>query len=734
MPSLISGYEYDIFISYRHKDNKGGRWVTEFVDALRSELEATFKEDITIYFDESPHDGLLENHTVDESLKEKLKCLIFIPIISQTYCDPKSFAWRNEFLEFKKFAGEDRFGPKVKLPGGNVSSRILPVRIHELEAADRALLENELGPLRAIDFVFKSSGVNRPLSPTEDHPKDNLNKTYYRDQVNKVAHSVKDIISALKNSAGPKSSVDSGVLEVTPSAGRVIDEPSPKKPSSLLSKKWLIPIAIAALVALGFVVYSLSGSSPGFTGAEKSIAILPFENIGSEKENEYISDGITQEIINHLSKIEDIKGVTGWTSARLYKKATKSIKEIGQELGVASIVTGTIQKEGDQLRVIAELTDVNTGLRIWGSSYNRIWGDVLALQSELSQAIAANLNTQLTTDEVRRVELKVTNNPLAYEDYLRGKNNFYAGFTDRATHIKNLRAAERHFLEAVKKDSSFALAWSILGSTYMNQALTFDSVDRFQYYDKALGAAIIGITYGPDLSETNMHLSDVFKSVTLNPFSASRYLLRSIELNPNDADAYYLLAWLYMEMGQMDKVEATIIKSVQLSPLSINSSTLLWFYFFSREKEKLRTFTHEQNTPATQMTYNFGHLLNNFLEERFDSVLVMAEQMNLPQFKGIAYAKLGQSEKAKKLIDAIEEQSKANWYGTTGFGTFSNPQADISVIYAWMGDKEKALDHLEQAYRLRERSLLGLRYNILFDPIRSEKRFKALLDRMGPNN
>ncbi len=107
MPALLPTFEYDIFISYRHKDNKGEHWVTEFVHSLKAELEATFKEDIYIYFDENPHDGLLETHDVDDSLKDKLKCLIFIPIISRTYCDPKSFAWNNEFLAFLKTAAAD---------------------------------------------------------------------------------------------------------------------------------------------------------------------------------------------------------------------------------------------------------------------------------------------------------------------------------------------------------------------------------------------------------------------------------------------------------------------------------------------------------------------------------------------------------------------------------------------------------------------------------------------------
>ncbi len=129
MASLIPGYEYDIFISYRQKDNKGDRWVSEFVDALKTELESTFKEEISVYFDINPHDGLLETHDVDASLKEKLKCLVFIPIISRTYCDPKSFAWEHEFKAFVEQASQDQFGLKVKLPNGNVASRVLPVRI-----------------------------------------------------------------------------------------------------------------------------------------------------------------------------------------------------------------------------------------------------------------------------------------------------------------------------------------------------------------------------------------------------------------------------------------------------------------------------------------------------------------------------------------------------------------------------------------------------------------------------
>jgi len=211
MASLIQGYEYDIFISYRQKDNKGDRWVSEFVEALKTELESTFKEEISVYFDINPHDGLLETHDVDASLKDKLKCLVFIPIISRTYCDPKSFAWEHEFKAFMKQTSVDQFGLKVKLPNGNVISRVLPVRIHDLNPEDIKLCEFVTGGfLRGVEFIYKESGVNRPLRSNEENPHDNLNHTIYRNQINKVALALKDIIENMKVTARIREERNSG--------------------------------------------------------------------------------------------------------------------------------------------------------------------------------------------------------------------------------------------------------------------------------------------------------------------------------------------------------------------------------------------------------------------------------------------------------------------------------------------------------------------------------------------
>jgi tetratricopeptide (TPR) repeat protein len=198
MASMLPDYEYDIFISYRQKDNKYDGWVTEFVENLRKELEATFKDEVNIYFDINPHDGILETYNVESSLRKKLKCLLFIPVISQTYCDTRSFAWQNEFVAFNRLASEDVHGRDIRLNNGNIASRILPVKIHEIEEDDRLLLEKELGTaFRSINFIYREAGVNRPLKPS-DNKNDNQNKTDYRNQINKVANAAKEIIDSIR--------------------------------------------------------------------------------------------------------------------------------------------------------------------------------------------------------------------------------------------------------------------------------------------------------------------------------------------------------------------------------------------------------------------------------------------------------------------------------------------------------------------------------------------------------
>ncbi len=293
MPSLIEGYNYDIFISYRQKDNKGDMWVSEFVEALKTELESTFKEEISVYFDINPHDGLLETHDVDESLKEKLKCLVFIPVISRTYCDPKSFAWEHEFKAFLKQVSNDRYGPKVKIPGGNVANRVLPVQIHDLDAEDRKLVEGELGGhLRGIEFIYKEPGVDRPLTMKDNEGK-NLNKTSYRNQINKVALAIREVINALRQYHSPQEE-----------KSQVVAKPIPARRKNNKPTIFAISIIVLALIILGVLfIPKLTGPTEQL---EKSIAVLPFINESPVDSNKYFINGIMEEVLNNLQGIKEL--------------------------------------------------------------------------------------------------------------------------------------------------------------------------------------------------------------------------------------------------------------------------------------------------------------------------------------------------------------------------------------------------------------------------------------------
>ena len=193
--SIVPGFDCDIYVSYRFNDNKYDGWVTAFTDKLNQELSATLKDKLTIYFDNNPEEIRRARNT-DTG---KIKSLIFIPIISQTYCDTDSLVWQNEFKSFQVQAKSDSLGASIKLSNGNPASRIIPVKIHDIDPDDVKLLENELsGALRSVDFIYRDQGVNRPLHLSDDEKSSSSFKLVYRNQINKLANIVKDIIGGIK--------------------------------------------------------------------------------------------------------------------------------------------------------------------------------------------------------------------------------------------------------------------------------------------------------------------------------------------------------------------------------------------------------------------------------------------------------------------------------------------------------------------------------------------------------
>ena len=376
MASIILGYEYDIFISYRQKDNKGDRWVSEFVEALKTELESTFKEDVNVYFDINPHDGLLETHDVDASLKDKLKCLIFIPIISRTYCDPKSFAWEHEFKAFVEEASKDQFGLKVKLPNGNVASRVLPVRIHDLDNEDIKSCESVLGGfVRGVEFIYKSPGVNRALRLKEEKPQDNLNSTLYRDQINKVANSIREIIQGLSGVPAPDA-IDKikpeKLLEEVQKNSRIDLDKSPQ------SKKRIL-LSLAAIVAL-LIVAAILGYPKIFnqetlvslrsSGKRISIVIMPFLNQTNDNTKNKWQDWIQDNLITYLSNFSEELNVKQTESINRIIKSNgysdyASISPgmssaISQKLNADVLICGSIKQVGANIHLNTQLINSKT--------------------------------------------------------------------------------------------------------------------------------------------------------------------------------------------------------------------------------------------------------------------------------------------------------------------------------------------------------------------------------------
>ncbi len=218
--SILPEYDYDIHISYRYNDNKYDGWISEFVEKLNQELSATLKERLSIYFDKNPEDKSEEFQNNEGSVTPKINSLIFIPIISQTYCDITSPVWKNEFTIFQEEIKKDSFGSKIKLPNGNTASRIIPVKIHDLDTDDVRLLESELsGGLRSIDFIYREEGVNRPLRPVDDEKYVSSVRPMYRNQINKLANAVKEIISGIKLS---KSTAVPETIAYQPTARQIV--------------------------------------------------------------------------------------------------------------------------------------------------------------------------------------------------------------------------------------------------------------------------------------------------------------------------------------------------------------------------------------------------------------------------------------------------------------------------------------------------------------------------------
>ncbi|MBN2863530.1 MAG: hypothetical protein JXN62_10235 [Bacteroidales bacterium] len=550
MASLIPGYEYDIFISYRQKDNKGDRWVSEFVAALKTELESTFKEDISVYFDINPHDGLLETHDVDASVKEKLKCLVFIPIISRTYCDPKSFAWEHEFKAFVEQASKDQFGLKIKLPNGNVANRVLPVQIHDLDDTDIKECEAILGGvLRGLEFIYKEPGVDRPLT-AQDSEEKNLNKTSYRNQVNKVALAIREIITSISHF--------SSHIEETE---KVFYKPSSVQQKNRKTKILSVTSIALILTLLGLPLIPKLFKSSG--QAEKSIAVLPFRNLSNDSTQLYFCDGFTEEILNNLQKIQSFS-VRSRTSTDQYRDTKKSITTIGNELNVNYLVEGSVGREGNNIKIWVQLIDTKADKHLWSNDYTREMTieQIFSLQSEIAKSIAAEMKAVLTPDEIEKIERRPTENLEAYNLYLQG--NFYYW---KSYDSQDYEQAIRLYEKVIELDSGFALAYTRLAMSYLSQYWFYHDRNE-EVLQKCRETIDRAFDIDPQLPEAHLAFGVYYYIGYLDYTKALEQLQMALKEQPGNSEAIYYTGCVYRRAGNWDLSKSFLVKASELDPKS----------------------------------------------------------------------------------------------------------------------------------------------------------------------
>jgi len=787
MPSILPNYEYDIFISYRQNDNQEG-WVTEFINSLNREIKSAFKEDISIYFDENPFDGLGETHDVDDSLAKKLKCLIFIPIISKTYCDPTSFAWTNEFIAFNELAGNDEYGLKITLPNGNTASRVLPIRIHEISDDDKKLVEDEIGFLRSIDFVYQEAGVNRPLKP-EDNKEDNLNKTSYLNQINKVANAIQDIISGLKAadsqtsedqpldesaSSRPKKSgitseikrrnviraslvyvlaalafwkiadISSALLNLSDKTTQFITlalivifpiamlmawlyERSPQgfiRAGSLASrdnpftdaqKKPLTSnvfiILLVATVAALFVIYPQNDSQT--TTARKvidnSIAVLPFTDMSPEGNQEYLGDGISEQILNLLAQFTDLR-VIGRTSSFQFKGQNIDIREVGEKLQVGTVLEGSIQKSGDRIRITAQLINVEDNSHIWSEQYDREMKDIFEIQDEISTEIAKRLKVSFSgLGEVGSLE-NHTDNLEAFDAFLSGI------YYSRQLGDGVYKAIE-YYSKAIALDSSYARAYVELAFSHMGLAWSNLAPFKQAFLDAKI---------------------NIDKALSINPESAYAhlalyywYLFSEWDfINAKKAMDFVISKGLfaddvlfYLFTGNSEKALELAKQYIELDPLNQSDYFILSMVYEFVQMHELGVQTLDQ---ARDLNPNSSEL-----HRRYAGHYIELNEFDLA-IKHATLAVAGNDGWAKGALGAAlfnKDEEKGMQY----YQEISEDMIPIEKVgfFGMTGELDSAFFYLDIAFEEKSFWLVSIKEHPDWDNLRDDPRFQQYIDRIN---
>jgi len=479
--------------------------------------------------------------------------------------------------------------------------------------------------------------------------------------------------------------------------------------------------------ALREVLAAPLGTPPGVAAQDKgapgkqSIAVLPLVNRSADPENEYFSDGITEEIINALGKVPGIR-VTSRTSSFAFKGKDIDVRQIGEKLGVGTVLEGSVRKVGNRIRVTAQLTDVQNGYQIWSEMFDRQLEDVFAIQDEISRAIAEALKIQLMGDEQALV-VPTTKNLEAYNLYLKGRF-FYNKFTST-----DLRKGIDLFQQALAQDPGYARAHAGIADCWAMLADDWEGPD--QAYPKAKAAATKALDLEASLAEAVTALGRVLCWYEWDFAGAERELRKAVRLNPNSAEAHFVLGSALPSVARLEEAIEEMRQALILDPLSPNYGRFLSrFLLYAgdhhgsiEQSQKMleidssyvqaylnigSAYLGLRNPEEALKWYRRGQSLDSAVRS-YDAFLVRA------------LAALGEQEEAEAILERLERQSKEQYL-----------RAEVLAMgFAAVGNFDRAFTCLEEALQARSAGLIYLHVDPGYAPLRGDPRFAELVSKVG---
>jgi TolB-like protein/Tfp pilus assembly protein PilF len=490
------------------------------------------------------------------------------------------------------------------------------------------------------------------------------------------------------------------------------------------SRRWLFLAGVGVLVLLAIAYIISRGRTPNAAPPKiRSLAVLPLKNLSGDPAQEYLSDGITDALIDRLSRIHNLR-VISRTSVMRFKNPQLSVPEIARMLNVDAIVEGSVMRQDNRIRVTAQLIRGATDEHFWSETYDRELRDVLAIQSELAQSIAQKVQVTATGEEHQRLTAARTVVPEVYESYLKGRFAF-----DKSNSRADIEESMGYFDRATKMDPTFAPAYVGLAAASDDLGTVVIGAPPAETRAKALSAVRKALELDPDLVDAHIVLARL-RQEQWHWAEAEAEYRRALELSPNNADAHGGLATWLLCHGRTDEALAWARRGRELDPLTVTGADIGWILFQSHRYEEaireLRSALAVQPDDAAALLYlGFALVANN---QPGDAIPVLEKAISVshgnPAATGVlirAYAHAGRRKDALGLIAELQKRRKAGYV----------PAAAFVNGYLGLGENDQAFPWLEQAYKEQSNILLSIKVHPFFDPIRADPRFKDLVRRTG---